>query len=281
MSEQNLHDVGDRIERLLAEVRSMASPSVAQRVDELMRSTVVLYGAGLARIMEIVAASANRDDTLVAALAKDDLVASLLILHGLHPHDFATRVHVALEKVRPYLGSHGGGVEIAEADERTGVVRLRMQGSCDGCPSTAITVKLAVEGAIKEMAPEVERIEVEGMPDSTNGDGHVHASSASSWIKIDSSMAADANVSSSRAADAPIVLCRSDGILYAYRDACPSCGAAMSAGNLKGTVLACRSCEIKFDIRLAGRAIDKSGLRLEPLPLIESDEGVRVAVSSM
>jgi Fe-S cluster biogenesis protein NfuA/nitrite reductase/ring-hydroxylating ferredoxin subunit len=278
---QSLHDVGDRIERLLAEVRSTASPSVAERVDELMRSTVELYGAGLARVMDILAASGHRDDVL-AALAKDDLVASLLILHGLHPQDFAARVHNALEKVRPYLGSHGGGVEIAEADERTGVVRLRMQGSCDGCPSSAITVKLAVEGAIREMAPEVQRIEVEGMPESSNGNGHHrHASSASSWIRIDSTMAAGASVSASKAAGAQIVLCRLDGVLYAYRDACPSCGAAMSAGILNGNVLACPSCESEYDIRLAGRAIDASGPPLEPLPLLESDEGVSVAVSSM
>ena len=78
------------------------------------------------------------------------MIASLLILHGLHPDDFATRVRKALIRVRPYLGSHGGDVELLEADDATGVVRLRMAGSCESCPSSTLTVKLAVEGAIKE-----------------------------------------------------------------------------------------------------------------------------------
>ena len=78
-------------------------------------------------------------------------VASLLVLHGLHPEDLRSRVQKALVQVRPYLGSHGGDVEIVDADTHGGVVRLRMKGSCDGCPSSALTVKLAVEGAIREL----------------------------------------------------------------------------------------------------------------------------------
>ena len=84
----------------------------------------------------------------------------------MHPDDFATRVSKALTRVRPYLGSHGGDVELIEADDATGVVRLRMEGSCETCPSSTLTVKLAVEGAIREVAPELTSIEVEGIQNS-------------------------------------------------------------------------------------------------------------------
>ena len=70
------------------------------------------------------------------------------------------RVEQALESVRPYLGSHGGDVELLEVSDE-GVVRLRLLGSCDGCPSSSVTLKLAVEGAIEAAAPEVTTIEVE------------------------------------------------------------------------------------------------------------------------
>jgi Fe-S cluster biogenesis protein NfuA len=69
-------------------------------------------------------------------------------------------VQGALEEVRPYLRQHGGGVELLGIED--GVVRLRLEGSCNGCPSSAVTLKLAVEEAIQRAAPDVERIEAEG-----------------------------------------------------------------------------------------------------------------------
>jgi Fe-S cluster biogenesis protein NfuA len=68
----------------------------------------------------------------------------------------------ALDEVRPYLGSHAGGVELVGIDP-DGVVQLRLEGSCDGCPSSTQTVKLAIERAIEEAAPEVTRVEVENL----------------------------------------------------------------------------------------------------------------------
>jgi len=45
------------------------------------------------------------------------------------------------------------------------VVRLRMQGSCQSCPSSAITLQSTIEEAIYNQAPDVMRIEVEELPD--------------------------------------------------------------------------------------------------------------------
>ena len=70
----------------------------------------------------------------------------LLLLHGLHPLDLEARVRQALDKVRPYLRSHGGNVELLGVDE--GVVRLRLEGSCHGCPSSAATMRQTIEEAI-------------------------------------------------------------------------------------------------------------------------------------
>lgn len=156
---------GDRIEVLLEEIRAMAPTPVWERAEALVREILDLYGAGLSRIVEAIAATSNGSSALRDRLVDDALVESLLLLHGLHPHDLETRVVGALERVRPHLGSHGGDVEIAEVDEASGLVRLRMKGSCDGCPSSLLTVKLSVEAAIREAAPEVERIEVEGVTD--------------------------------------------------------------------------------------------------------------------
>ena len=94
---------------------------------ELVAAVLELYGEGLARVV------ARVPDP--AALAGDELVSHLLLLHGLHPEPVEARVRAALDEVRPYLDSHGGDVELLAIEE--GVVRLRLQGSCKGCPSSA------------------------------------------------------------------------------------------------------------------------------------------------
>src|ERR1700756_4751484 len=94
---------GDRIQTLLDS--SAASGAAAyERAQQLVREVVGLYGAGLERIMQL------GDPGMPERLAADDLVASLLLVHGLHPHDVRRRVTDALDRVRPYLGSHGGDV---------------------------------------------------------------------------------------------------------------------------------------------------------------------------
>ncbi len=111
------------------------------------------------------------DAGVAEVLAADDLVASLLLVHGLHPHGVERRVSDALDTVRPYLGSHGGDVHLLEVSGD--VVRLQFSGSCKSCPSSAVTLELAVEDAVRAAAPEIDshrsgcrRTTVEFRPDS-------------------------------------------------------------------------------------------------------------------
>jgi Fe-S cluster biogenesis protein NfuA len=68
-----------------------------------------------------------------------------------------------LESVRPFLASHGGNVELVGI--REGRAKLRLQGSCHGCPSSTVTLKLAIEDAIQKAAPDLEGIDAEGVVD--------------------------------------------------------------------------------------------------------------------
>jgi Fe-S cluster biogenesis protein NfuA len=155
---QNLRAAGDRIEQALDELHATADPRTINLAEEILRLVTELYGAGFARAIELAGEHAPG---LMAALVEDELVASLLLVHGLHPESLDNRLERALASVRPFLAQHGGDVELLGIDEDLGAVNLRLLGSCDGCPSSASTLKGAVETAIVESAPEIVRIVVE------------------------------------------------------------------------------------------------------------------------
>lgn len=159
----SLRAVGDRIEAMLAELKTITDPRARRTAEELVRLLLELYGGGIERMMEIVDESPLGGE-LFARFAADDLVASLLLLHGLHPEDAEVRIARALDRVRPFLASHGGGVTVLGIQD--GVIRLRLEGSCHGCQSSTVTMKLAIEKAIEEAAPDLIGIEVEGVADA-------------------------------------------------------------------------------------------------------------------
>ncbi|MDQ3146901.1 MAG: NifU family protein, partial [Actinomycetota bacterium] len=157
----DLRAVGDRIEAVLAELRSSLDRRDRELVEEAVGLVTDLYGGGLERVLDLVS------DEDVERLREDDLVGSLMILHGLHPLDLRARVLAALDSVRPYLGSHGGDVEVLGIDEEAGVLSLRMLGSCDGCPSSSVTLQRAVKEAVEAHAPEIVGIDVADETPST------------------------------------------------------------------------------------------------------------------
>ena len=155
MSSQDAEAAGEQVEALLAELRSQAGPQVAAAAEELVGCLVELYGAGLARITEIL----GEDDAgpkLMDKLVADPLVESLLLVHDLHPLDTSARVRRAVEEVLPQLGSHAGEVEYLGLDE-AGVLRLRLEQR--GC--SADTVRDLMAKAVAAAAPEAAGVSIE------------------------------------------------------------------------------------------------------------------------
>ncbi|MFN2561908.1 MAG: NifU family protein [Jatrophihabitans sp.] len=292
----DLQVVGDRIQTLL-DASSSGGVVARERAEELVRLVADLYGSGLERLLDIMYDFGRLDDGVLAALADDELVSSLLLVHGLHPYDVRARVELALESVRPYLGTHGGNVELIDVSD-DGVVRLRLLGSCDGCPSSSATLSLAVEGAVEAAAPEVTAIEVESPEDKPaaplislnslrvrlNEPEPVHGAA---WSTVPELAAlAAGSVLTCSAGDTPIVACRIGTELFAFRDACPTCHSSLAGAGLGRVlggaagdpVLGCPGCHGHFDVRRAGRSLEDDALHLDPLPLLNNGGTVSVAV---
>jgi len=193
-------------------------------------------------------------------------------------------VQRALDRVRPYLGSHAGGVQYLGVHD--GVARLRLEGSCHGCPSSTVTVQLAIRGAVQDAAPEVTDVVVEGMtappapqllqigrrpPDAGAG-------ASVGWVTLPSVGPPSSRPVTAAAGDVTVLLCSVRGTLYAYRDSCAACGGSLADGILERERLTCPGCGTRYDVRLAGRGLDDPALHLDPLPLLADSQGVRVAV---
>jgi Fe-S cluster biogenesis protein NfuA/nitrite reductase/ring-hydroxylating ferredoxin subunit len=273
---RDLRMVGSRIEELLGQIRSNGDPGTAETAEEVVRLVVELYGAGLERAVELAGPDA------LERFVGDELVASLLVLHGLHPKDTRTRVVEALDQVRPYLGSHAGGVELLGVDPEAGVVRLRLEGSCDGCPSSTQTVKLAIERAIEQAAPEVTAVEVENLTVEKEPQLLQIQPLRREWEVVEGLDGLEpGRLTAVEVAGAGVVVCSVGGELYAYRDRCPACGTGLAgSAALDAEVLACGACRQRFDVRLAGRGLNRPELHLVPLPLLADDGRVRLAVGS-
>ncbi|WP_113703886.1 NifU family protein [Nonomuraea lactucae] len=166
----NDDDLAERMRRIEALLDDDAGP----RAVELAETLLDLYGEALSRVMAVVSAAGGG---LPERVASDELVSHLLLLHGLHPLDARTRVEQAVERtLGQTLGQtagqtagqmagqtagrlDGAGVEVLAVEDD--VVRLLVRRPREGCGSSARTLRSALEEAVRDAAPEIDRVEVE------------------------------------------------------------------------------------------------------------------------
>jgi hypothetical protein len=139
-----------QIDSLVEKLQGLRDANARAIAIELVRAILDVHAAGLARVLEVGA-------EVAPALVADDMISSLLLLHGLHPAPMEERVMQALERIGPHLRRRGATAHLVSISE--GVVRIRL----DGAPLTEI-----VEEAVYGLAPEAAQVIVEcpaAMPD--------------------------------------------------------------------------------------------------------------------
>lgn len=286
-----------RVEGLLEQVETLPDRAAREAATEMAQALLDLYGEGLSRIVDEIAA---RDDgSLAEALGDDELVSHLLLLHGLHPVPVEERVRGALLDVRPYLESHGGDVELLGVEE--GVAHLRLNGSCSGCPSSAMTLKLAIEEAIFKAAPDVAEVRAEGVVEEiapppagliqlevlqpSVPSGPPPPNPFGPWAMAGgmpelAGSGANGLVVKTVAGES-LLFARLDTTVVAYRPMCPGCSGSLAGASLRVAELTCADCGNRYDLLRAGRCLDTPALHLDPVPLLEDDAGlVKVALGT-
>jgi Fe-S cluster biogenesis protein NfuA/nitrite reductase/ring-hydroxylating ferredoxin subunit len=277
MAERDPGSTMDRVTQLLREIRVAPTVERAQeRSEELVRALVAFYGDGLERVLDIVHESAGeRSEAIFAALCRDAFVESLLALHGLHPLSLEDRVQAALDSIRPYLESHEGSVELVGVDG--GVAYVRLAGSCEGCQSSAATLKNAVEAAILEHVGEIVEVRAQGVEIAPAAAPSLKLQS--DWVALDAlPELARQGLAHVSCAGTPVLLVGRERTVFAYRDRCPVCTRALDGARLEWPFVRCAACGERFDVVHAGRVVENEALSAEPFPLVREAQRVRVAI---
>jgi Fe-S cluster biogenesis protein NfuA len=151
-------EMAKRLQELIEQIQTQPNPAARELLQECLQSLLAFYGEGLSQMLGQIQASGAEGKKILDRMLKDPVVSGLLLIHGLHPVPLETRLHGALEKVRPYMQSHGGNIELLSLENE--VAQIRLQGTCKTCPSSAVTLELAVRRAVEEACPDLAGFEV-------------------------------------------------------------------------------------------------------------------------
>ncbi len=132
-----------RIDELVRKVQALSDPAARDSAIDLVQAVMSLHASALERILELAPETA-------ATIAADETVSRVLVLHGLHPDDFATRLARAVDRLQRFFDSRGGAIEVLESGPE--IVRVRLGGNRPGAGETARRV---IEDAIYEAVPEI------------------------------------------------------------------------------------------------------------------------------
>ncbi len=195
------------------------------------------------------------------------------------------KVNQALDKVRPFLRSHGGNVELLGVRGR--IARLQLKGACHGCSSSLITLKNGIEKVLHENVPELAGIEVAGLTDSPVGGKPKKWLPLLYWFDLK-----DGEFSKVKIFEEEVLVCAVDQRAFAFKNCCPAGHQSLEQATLEGLFVRCPCHGYRFDLR-SGRIADdapefqhseggtpatKLRLRLEVLPVTLEDGIVKVGI---
>ena len=143
----------ERLDELVKRFEEHPEPAVQERVFELLQCVDAVHRAGLRRLGELLKVAGLQRRAL-----DDPEVRLLFELYELGEGGECQRAEAVLATVRPYIESHGGSMEVVEAE--AGVVKVCLSGACTGRHGSAATLRHVIEQTLRDGLPGFIRMEV-------------------------------------------------------------------------------------------------------------------------
>ena len=248
-----------------------------EEVLALLEGIDVLHRQSLGRLLELVTNLGGSG--LVERVSQDPVVRTLLEMYDLPEADERTQVESALESVYPYFRSHGGELEVLGVEE--GRVRVRLSGSCEGCPGTATTLERVVEEALREGFSGFKELVAE-QPPQPAPEKPIQLGRKPlrrpRWVSVGPlEELQPGEMRALRPEGTSLLLVRLDEEVYACRNGCPPGSAlALHLGRLEGSTLVCPWHGCRYDVRTGKRQDAEEG-KLAVLPVAVQDGEIKVA----
>lgn len=167
VDEKEFQEKVQKIARLISGLNDITDNQTRTAAQDLVQLVTDLHGIAVERMMEVIFARGACGVEIIEELGHDRIVSSLLALHGLHPEDVQTRVTRAVEKIAAGLRKQDVELELLEVD--AGRVRIRAKTNAHACHSTYATVRIAIEEAVYEAAPDISSLMIEGLEGKDGG----------------------------------------------------------------------------------------------------------------
>ncbi|MBE3562928.1 MAG: NifU family protein [Hydrogenibacillus schlegelii] len=268
VQEEDFERLALRVDEAVAALKNLPEDARTKAM-ELKKAIERFHAFALRRLVRRLRGHEAGKALLYEAI-EDPAIYALFLMHGIIKPDLATRVAVVLEEVRPYLRSHGGDVELVKVEGEIAYVRLH--GACSGCSLSALTLKNAVEEAIRARVPEIAQVR---MAKEDVGSGYLPLNgiderpdlAASGWIEgPDVDALEEGKPTAVSRGDTSILLVRLEGKVMAYRNECPHMGMPLETGLVDGGVITCSWHGFRFDLS-SGECLTAPHVQLEPFPV--------------
>ena len=284
--EPSFEELAKRVDDAVAVLADL-DPAARTAAEELQSAIEAVHRAGLVRIVRAMRADEAARPVLFE-LVDDPVVHLLLSLHGIVRPDPVTHANQVLEQVRPQLHSHGGDVSLVRVEDATAFVRL--EGACNGCSMSSVTLRNLVEDALVQGVPAIMRVEVvAGEPSPTliplESLRIGRDPAAEGWVKLGpaADLPADEITPATLTAEGrpfEVIVVHLGQRLSAYRNECAHEALPLNEAvlDLSNATLTCPWHGFCFDAT-SGECLSAPGAQLEQLPLRVDDGYVWVRVT--
>ncbi|MDY6995872.1 MAG: NifU family protein [Actinomycetota bacterium] len=277
----DLEALARRVDDAVAALADL-DPAARAAAEELKAALEEIHRTGLVTIVTRMRAD-DAARPLLFDLVDDPVVRMLLTLHGIIRPDPVTLAERALAGVRPQLHSHGGDVTLVRIAD--GVAFIRLEGACNGCSMSSVTLRELVETALLQGVPAITSVEVltdEPTPtiiplESVSFPGAASTPRDDGWVRV---AGADAlPVGEVSVPGHGVIVVNVDQRLSAYRNECAHEALPLDNAVLDTTAgtLTCPWHGFCYDAA-SGECLSAPGVQLEQLPLRIDDGDVWVRV---